>query len=501
MTNEQTHAICGFSAGELARLYASGELSPVDVARAALDRARTTQASFNTFTVIDEKGALFAAKDSERRLMAGAPASAIDGVPVTIKDVAACHGLDVRYGSKTTPDISSAPDAPAVERLRKAGAIIIGITTTPEFGWKPFTDNAKDGITRNPWDSSKTPGGSSGGAAVAAATGAGVLHLGSDGGGSIRIPAAFTGVVGHKPTFGRVPVYPASAFGTLAHTGPLTRTVEDAALMLGLMTGRDLRDWAQPPTSFGDIEVKPFDWAGKRVAYWKESFTGSVDGEVLSSVESVVRDLDLAGAIISEIRLPDHDALPELFLRHWHVAAATKLASIDPGDQDLIDPGFVKAAQLGQRYSAVEYMKAEIQRVQFGTKMELLFEDFDYIISPTVAIPPLDIGREVPDCSGMKDWIDWIPFTYPINLSHQPACSVPCGFTAGGLPIGLQIIGPRGADNSVLSAALTIQQMYPEYFIGIGGAWPNKDTGAFRSRLHDEAGNHEGRASYDRALS
>jgi aspartyl-tRNA(Asn)/glutamyl-tRNA(Gln) amidotransferase subunit A len=471
---EQKADLCSASAGELVRRYARQSLSPVEVTKAALERAQATQEAFNAFTVIDRDGALSAARASETRWKMGEPASPIDGVPITIKDVVYCRGLDIRFGSKTTPNTASLPDAPSVERLRNAGATIIGVTTTPEFGWKPVTDNPKDGITRNPWDSAMTPGGSSGGAAVAAATGAGVLHLGSDGGGSIRIPASFTGVVGFKPSFGRVPVHPASSFGTLAHIGPLTRTVDDAVLMLNAMAGRDIRDWTQAPMSFGGIDVKSVNWSGKRIAYWKTPFTGTADREVIGAVVSVLEDISLAGGAVIETLLPDHDALFEMFLRHWYVAAATKLASIDIQDHQLIDPGFVKAAQIGGRYNAVDLMQSEIQRVRFGAQMDGLFEEFDYIFAPTVAIPPFEAELHVPRNSGMTDWTEWLSFTFPANLSQQPACSVPCGFTASGLPIGLQIIGPRGADGSVLSAALTIQQMYPDRFIGLGGKWPDK---------------------------
>lgn len=477
MSNSERNGgdLCAATAAELAAQYTAGTLSPVEATKAALERAHNIQDAFNAFTIIDHDGALTAARAAEKRWRAGEPASPIDGVTLTIKDVAYCHGLDVRFGSKTTPETASFPDAPVVERLRNAGAVILGITTTPEFGWKPTTDNPKDGITRNPWNRSRTSGGSSGGAAVAAATGAGVLHLGSDGGGSIRIPASFTGVVGHKPTFGRIGVYPASSFGTLAHIGPLTRTVEDATAMLNVMAGRDLRDWTQPPLDFGAVSPKPIDWSNKRIAYWKTPFLGTVDQVVLNAVESVLKDLELAGATITETRLPDHDSLLDIFQHHWLIGAATRLSAIDPRDHHLMDPGLVKAAQTAQRYTAIDYMRAEIRRVQFGARMELLFRDFDYLISPTVAIPPFEAGQDVPKGSGMTDWIEWLSFTFPANLSQQPTCSVPCGQTADGLPIGLQITGPRGDDEGVLSAALTLQEMYPERFIGLGGKWPGAE--------------------------
>src|SRR5579872_6708313 len=208
--------LCRLGAVELAARYRDRSLSPVEVAKATLDRAQAIQPTLNPFTHIDGEGALAAARASEARWREGKPASAIDGVPATIKDIVWVRGWTVRYGTKAVPGVNAAEDAPTVGLLRAAGAVLLGLTATPEFGWKGVTDSALTGITRNPWNPDRTPGGSSGGAVVAAATGAGVLHLGTDGGGSIRIPAAFSGVVGHKQSFGRVPAYPASPFGTVA---------------------------------------------------------------------------------------------------------------------------------------------------------------------------------------------------------------------------------------------------------------------------------------------
>lgn len=476
-TTNRTTEICQRTAKQLTNAFASGDLSPVNAAEATLERAEEINATLNAFTIIDREGALAAARASEKRWRAGAPMSPIDGVPTTIKDIVQCQGLDVRYGSTATSNISKQPDAPSVKNLRGAGAVIIGLTVTPEFGWKAVTDNRKDGITRNPWDRTKTPGGSSGGAAVAAATGAGVLHLGTDGGGSIRIPASFTGTVGHKPSFGRVAAYPSSSFGTVAHIGPIARTVEDAAVMLNVMACRDLRDWTQPPLAFGNVVASLVNWSGKRVAYWKTPCVGGVDRSVADAVEAVLKDMELAGAAVTEVRLPDQDALLEIFYRHWYVGAANRLSSIDPRDHDALDPGFINAAQIGRRYSAVERMQAEIQRAQFGALMDALLDEFDYVASPTVPIAAFDAGRDIPADSELESWVEWSSFSFPINLSQQPACSVPCGFTADGLPIGLQIIGARGDDAGVLSAALTYQQMYPDRFLTAGGNWPATGRG------------------------
>ena len=404
--------------------------------------------------------------------MAGEPLSPIDGIPTTLKDIVHVDGWAVRYGSRATDAAPVRQDAPSVARLRQAGAVFIGQTTTPEYGWKAVTDSAAFGITRNPWDSTRTPGGSSGGAAAAAASGAGVLHLGTDGGGSIRIPASFTGIVGHKSSYGRVPAYPPSSFGTVAHIGPMARTVADAAAMLNAMSGRDLRDWTQPTQAFPDVLLQQLNWSGKRVGYWKTPCIGGVDPEVAAAVEAVLKDLVLAGATVTEIRLPEQDDLLETFFLYWFVGAANRLSLISPHDHALLDPGFVNTAHIGQKYTAVERMQAELRRAGFGTKMDALLEEFDYVMSPGVPIAAFDVGSDMPAGSGVETSFEWSSFSFPINLSQQPACSLPCGLTSEGLPIGLQIIGARGEDGAVLSAALAYEQMYPERFLTVGQKWP-----------------------------
>ncbi|MCU0803404.1 MAG: amidase [Rhodobacteraceae bacterium] len=457
--------LCLASGAELIGAYAGGVASPVDVTRACLDRAEKINPALNAFAIIDHAGAMAAAAMSEGRWKTGQALSPIDGLPVTIKDIVHCHGLDVRYGSKTTADVSALPDSPVVERLRAAGAVILGLTTTPEFGWKAVTDSIRHGVTRNPWNPGMTPGGSSGGAAVAAAMGAGVLHLGTDGGGSIRIPASFCGIAGLKPSFGRVPAYPASAFGTVAHIGPMARSVGDLALMLNAMSGRDLRDWTQGAFAMPPVNPRAMNWAGVRIGHWARPPVGTVDAEVAALISAVLSDLALAGAIIEPVDLPDQDDLPEMFRRHWFVGAANRLDAVAKADRPLLDPGFVATAEHGARYSAVDRMQAEVARARYGAQMDQLLAQFDFILSPTVAIPPFAAGHDVPPGSGLESWTDWAGFSYPINLSQQPACSVPCGFTQSGLPVGLQIIGPRGADEAVLSAALIYEQMFPERFL------------------------------------
>jgi len=441
----------------LGRAYRTGILSPVEVTLAALDRAEAIQPALNAFTRIDREGALTAARASGARWRAGRPLSEIDGVPTTLKDIVWVAGWPVRYGSATTPDTPMETDAPAVARLRAAGAVFIGQTTTPEFGWKAVTDSPAFGITRNPWNPALTPGGSSGGAAVAAACGAGVLHLGTDGGGSIRIPAAFTGIFGLKPSFGRVPAYPPSAYGTVAHLGPMTRRAADARAMLAVMGGRDLHDWHQPWGQMPGVGPAAFSWKGLRIGYWCSPPDGQVDPAIRAVIKTALARIADAGATVGPVSLPAED-LPQVFRAHWLTGAANRMAQVPPDLRDQTDPAFAEAARTGAAISMLDLLAAQTARARFGAAMDALLDDYDLILSPATAILPFAAGREWPEGAAMTRWTDWAGFSFPVNLSQQPAASVPCG-RVGGLPVGLQIIAARGADGRVLDAAEAVETL------------------------------------------
>jgi amidase/aspartyl-tRNA(Asn)/glutamyl-tRNA(Gln) amidotransferase subunit A len=451
--------LCRLGVADLTEKYRAGRLSPVEVARACLDRARVIDATFNAFTRIDDEVALAAARASEARWRAGAPLSAIDGVPATIKDIVWVKGWNVRYGTRTFPGITATEDAPAVRLLREAGAVFLGLTTTPEFGWKALTDSDLTGVTRNPWNPGRTPGGSSGGAAVAAVTGAGVLHVGTDGGGSIRIPSGFTGIVGHKPTFTRVPAYPASPFGTVAHIGPMARTVADAAAMLDVMSGRDVRDWYQSPLPFPPATpLTPRPFKGLRVGVWETPPRSAVASDVAGVFAKALDKLSNQGARLERITLPGENVW-ELFNAHWYPGAAARLASLPPDNLHLVEAGLREIAAAGARYTATEIINAAGARAQFGAAFDQLFGHLDVIVSPAVALTAIEAGKEVPDGSGLTRWTEWAGFSYPINLSQSPATVVPAGFGADGLPVGLQLIGRRGDDAGVLAAAASFEQL------------------------------------------
>jgi len=453
--------LCRLGAVELAREYRRGGLSPVEVTEAVLARAEAVHEQCNAFVAIHHAGALRAATAAERRWRQGDPLGPLDGVPATIKDIVWMRGFPLRAGSRSTPDEAMPEDAPSVRLLHEAGVVPIGVTTTPEFGWKALGDSPLTGITRNPWDPALTPGGSSAGAAVAAASGAGVLHLGTDGGGSIRIPAAFTGIVGHKPTFGRVPAYPASPFGTLAHIGPMTRSVADAALLLNALSARDARDWHQnlAPAPACDPEAR-LDFAGLRIGLWMTPPAGEVDPEIAAAVRRAAGQAAALGAAVAPVSLPG-EGLEALFHTLWFAGAAARLAGVPVERRQGMDPGLLAIAAEGARLSAPTLALAHRDRAVFGARLDALLAEHALLLSPAVAVPPFAVGEEVPPGSGLARWTGWAGFSYPVNLGQHPACTLPCGRTAAGLPIGLQIVGPRGADDRVLAAARTLEEALP----------------------------------------
>ncbi len=450
--------VCRLEATQLVRAFAAGELSPVEVLEEVLDRIDTVQPSVNAFRWVDRDGARVAARAAERRYRVGTPLGPLDGVPTSIKDIVNVEGWSVRQGSLTSEETPADADAPAVAHLRAAGAVLLGMTTTPEFGWKAVTDSPLTGITRNPWNLERTPGGSSGGAAAAAATGCGPLHLGSDGGGSIRIPCSFTGLVGIKPTFGRVPAYPLSYFGTVSHIGPMARSVTDAAAMLAVMAQTDTRDWHQswaPEIDLGEIDG---DLRGLRIGAWSTPPSGAVSKAVMLGFHRALGVLSDLGAEVVPVELPQ-DGLYEVFRTHWFAGAAQRLRAVPPDRHAEIDPALREIAAEGAGFGADRLADAARARATFGAAVEALFAtEFDLIVSPTTALTAFAAGAELPAGSGLDRWLQWAGFSYPINLTQQPALSVPAGFDGEALPIGLQIVGPRGADAAVLSAGLAFER-------------------------------------------
>ncbi|MFC8200586.1 amidase [Streptomyces sp. NPDC057298] len=448
--------------------YRKGEFSPVDAVRAALRRAEEIQPAVNAFVRLDEEAALAQARDSAERWRRGEPAGLVDGVPVSVKDILLMRGGPTLKGSRTiSPQGRWDEDAPSVARLREHGAVFLGRTTTPEFGWKGVTDSPATGVTRNPYDPSRTSGGSSGGSAAAVALGAGPLSLGTDGGGSVRIPASFCGVFALKPTYGRVPLYPASAFGTLAHVGPMTRDAADAALMLDVVSGPDTRDWSGlGPAGGSYADALSGDVRGLRVAY-SPSLGGQVAVRpgVAAAVRRGVEGLASLGAYVEEAD-PDFTDPVEAFHVLWFSGAARVTQRLGPHQRELLDPGLREICGLGARFGALDYLAAVDVRMELGRRMGRFHETYDVLVTPTMPITAFEAGAEVPRGSGHRRWTGWTPFTYPFNMTQQPAATVPVGVDEDGLPVGLQIVAARHDDAVVLRTAHAL------YSAGVGGVAP-----------------------------
>ncbi len=448
--------------------YREGEFSPVDATRAALERAEQIQPEVNAFVRLTADEALAQAEASAERWRRGEPAGLLDGVPVTVKDILLMRGGPTLKGSKTIPEQGRwDEDAPSVARLRAHGAVFLGKTTTPEFGWKGVTDSPLAGVTRNPYDPTRTAGGSSGGAGAAVALGAGPLALGTDGGGSVRIPAAFCGIFGLKPTYGRIPLYPASAFGTLAHVGPMTRDAADAALLLDVIGTPDSRDWSALPPAPGPFAAGLGGGVrGLRVAY-SPSFGGqvAVRPAVAAAVRRAVERLAGLGAYVEETD-PDFTDPVDAFHALWFTGAARVTQHLGPHQRELLDPGLREICGVGARLTALDYLAAVDVRMELGRRMGRFHDTYDLLVTPTLPLTAFEAGAEVPKGSGHRRWTGWTPFTYPFNLTQQPAATVPVGTDGDGLPIGLQLVAARHRDDLVLRAAHTL------YEAGVAGLTP-----------------------------
>ncbi|MFJ6184369.1 amidase [Streptomyces sp. NPDC092295] len=451
------------TARQLLAGYERGDFSPLDATRAVLDRIEVVQPLVNAFVRVDADAALAQAEASTARWSAREPRGLLDGVPVSVKDIFLQRGSPTLRGSRTVRTQGAwDEDAPAVARLREHGAVLVGKTTTPEFGWKGVTDSPLSGVTRNPYDPSRTSGGSSGGSAAAVALGAAPLSIGTDGGGSVRIPASFCGIFGFKPTYGRVPLYPSSPFGTLAHAGPMTRDAADAALLMDVISGADWRDWSQLAPAPG-LSAALTDGAagaaggggvkGLRIAY-SPTFGNqvAVRPEVASAVRRAVGRLAELGAYIEEAD-PDVTDPVEAFHTLWFSGAARLVEPFGAEQRELLDPGLREIVAAGERYSALDYLAAVDARMELGRRFGRFHESYDLLVTPTLPITAFEAGRETPRGSGQRRWTAWTPFTYPFNLTQQPAASVPCGVDGDGLPIGVQLVAGRHADALVLRAA------------------------------------------------
>ena len=460
MTNEE---LCFTPATELARRIRDKSVSPVEITRAVLERVERLNPKLNAICTLTAESALDAARAAEFAVMRGDHLGPLHGIPVTIKDLAMTRGVRTMAGSHVFSERLPEIDHLHVERLRAAGAISIGKTTVSEFGWSGVSRSPLTGITHNPWKQGMNAGASSAGAAVCAAAGFGPIHQGSDGAGSIRMPAGFCGVYGIKPSHGRVPYYPTPANGLISHVGPITRTVADAALMLQAMAGADDRDMTS-------LEAPPEDFTGKldsgiaglRVGFSPDLGYLKVDAEVAGPVKAAARVFEELGCKVEEV---DPGWGDPTAMEHCLFAVTITAMWGDYVGRwgDRMDPGLVAIIEHGRMYSAVDYCKASAQRLAYYDKVRAFFERYDLLLTPTLSVAAFPAERLIPEHWAQHpwDWLRWAGFSFPFNLTWLPAATCPCGFTPAGLPVGLQIVAGRHRDLRVLQASRAFEQARP----------------------------------------
>jgi len=452
--------IADLTAVALARAIRERRVSPVEAAQAALDRI-SERAALNAFITVTADQALAAARIAEAKAMAGEPLPPLHGVPFSVKDLTNTAGVRTTFGSAIFENNVPKEDAVAVARAKAAGAILIGKTTTPEFGHKQSTDAPIFGRTLNPIDPNVTCGASSGGAAVAVAAGMGPLALGTDGGGSIRIPAACCGIVGLKATLGAIPnLQPPDLFAANSYVGPMARDVADTALLFEAIAGPDGGD------PYGQAAPAPQpaldSLKGVSIA-WLERCGNRLDARVAAATEAAVQAMERLGAVVEPIAM-DFVSLEPAFLVILESSVASRVKPHLERFANRLDPHLIETVNKGLRHSAVDLQNAGAARTGAYRAVQRQFEQFDFIVSPVLSAPPLPIGPQLPDGPLIIDGEPagtlrggWYPYTFPLNLTGHPAIALPCGATPEGLPIALQIAGPWHADRRLLAAAAIVE--------------------------------------------
>jgi aspartyl-tRNA(Asn)/glutamyl-tRNA(Gln) amidotransferase subunit A len=448
---------------ELAEMIRTKKISAVETMRVLLERIAALEPKVNAFAYLGAEQAMDGAKKADAELMRGARIGRLHGVPVTIKDLLFTKDMPTQRGSKIFAGDRPSEDTPIVPRLQDEGAIVVGKTTTSEFGWTGVSRSPLTGITSNPWKLGYNAGASSAGAGAAAAAGYGPLHQGSDGAGSIRMPSHFCGVFGLKPSFGRVPYYPVGVGDLTSHIGPMTRTVADAALMLEVMAGPHYLDYTT-------LEAGPANYLarlregvkGKRVAFSPDLGVARVDPEVAEPVKRAAARFTELGAIVEEVPTPWAKEGPELIRFFWS-AHLTRLARYLPQWESAMDPGLVACIKDSENVSVARYQEMRERKMDYVANIHRWFQDWDLLLTPSVSVAAFPAEKLMPEHwpSHPWDWVMWAEFSYPFNMSWNPAASVPCGFTPAGLPVGLQIVGKRFDDLGVLQASAAFEAVQP----------------------------------------
>src|SRR5215470_445265 len=446
----------------LRRLIARREISPVELTRRALERAEATQASLNAFFVLMPEQAMEQAKRAEDAVMRGEPLGLLHGLPFSAKDLIAVGGVPFAFGSRALADNIAAADAPSVERAKAAGAILIGKTTTSEFGCKAVGDSPLTGITRNPWNLNKTPGGSSAGAAASVAAGITPFALGTDGGGSIRIPCCLTGLAGIKGHFGRIPVWPNAATPTLSHVGPMARNIADTALLFMAVAGYDARDPFAVAGPCPDLLAACEGEArGLKIAYSPTLGYAKPDAEVVRIVEAAARRFVDIGCAVELVETVLEQDPVDIWAAEFYAAIATRLRSTFESRRELLDPAVADLLEAAMRLDLREYYGKVFERYALRDRVRLFFERYDLLLSPVLPVTSLDAGKNCPDALSHRDPVSWVYYTYPFNLTGQPAATVCAGIAADGMPIGLQIVGRALGEYDVVRAAAAYERTHP----------------------------------------
>ncbi len=455
--------LCYLSALELRTLYQKRKLSPVEVTEAILNRIDRLNSSLNAFMTVTPELALKQAHAAEQAYGKKETPPLLAGIPTSIKDLTATKGIRTTRGSLRYKDWVPDFDPPIVERLYAAGIVLLGKTNTPEFGWKGDSGNRIIGPTHNPWKHGQTAGGSSGGAAAAVAAGMGPLAQGSDGAGSIRIPASFCGIYGLKPSWGLVPQYPASALELLSHIGPMTRTVRDAALMLTVMAGADPRDRLSLPIAMDYVTAMEGSITGLRVAWSPDLGYAPIDPEVKDIAASAAARFSELGCHVEEV----NPGIPDPWESIVHILWSSAFAGVHLQDfddvRDLIDPGLVQVIEQGQQFTAAQFAAANAKRNDYYHSWRIFMQHYDLLLTPTLPITAFRAGDDHPgQIAGQPTtYLGWTAFTYPFDITGQPAATVPCGFASNGLPVGLHIVGRWRDDVTVLRASAAFEELAP----------------------------------------
>ena len=447
---------------DLTRMVADKQISPVELVEDTLRRQEALEPTLNCFVTRTPEVALEAARIAEQTVMDGGELGLLHGLPISVKDLISMEGVPWTFGSRPFAENIGLVDAPSVSRVRAAGACIIGKSSTSEFGCKGTGDSPLTGITRNPWNLAKTPGGSSAGAGASVAAGLTPFALGTDGGGSVRIPSSLCGLFGIKAQFSRVPLFPVPATPTLAHVGPLARTVRDAALLLSAVSGHDRRDpfaVAGPVPDY--LGACGQSIKGMRIA-WSPTFGyARSEPEILQITEKAARSFEQLGCSIELVEFPIGEEPLDIWMAEFYGGVGTKLKSTLAESADQLDPAVVELLSGALDHSIEDYFTLVFARYDFREKVRQFFENFDLLLSPVLPVAAFDVGLDVPPGWEDRNAVSWVYYTYPFNTTGQPAASIPVGFAESGLPVGLQMVGRINSETDIFRAAAGFEEAFP----------------------------------------